>query len=259
MIRILSVAALLLACAPAALHAQDEPLSCEDPRTQTDMNQCAGLAFQAADSVLNAVYPQVIAGLDSARVPLLREAQRQWIRLRDADCALDAAEFEGGSMQPMIYGYCRADLTRARVAHLRTLIAADAGESDARGAVIGVTEALFAAMQSKDTAALRTLMHPRAQIVAVGNGRVTVRGADEWIGGLGQNAEELRERMWDPEVRIDGDLATLWAPYDFHRGERFSHCGMDAFQFVREGGAWKMIAITFTGRTTGCEGPPGGG
>lgn len=62
--------------------------------------------------------------------------------------------------------------------------------------------------------------------------------------------------MWSAEVRIDGGLATLWAPYEFHLGERFSHCGIDAFQFVREGGAWKMIAITFTRRTTGClEGP----
>lgn len=256
MIRILRIAALLLACAPAVLHAQDDPPPCEDARTQTEMNQCAALAFQAADSVLNVVYPRVIGGLDSARVPLLREAQRQWVRLRDADCALDAAEFQGGSMQPMIYAYCRAGLTRERVAHLRTLLAAATGESDGRGAVIQATEALFAAMQEKDPTALRSLMHPRAQIVSVAATGVTVRTADEWIPGLMRSQDVLIERMWDPRVEIDGDLATLWAPYDFHRGERFSHCGFDAFQFVRQGGAWKLISIAFTGRTTGCEGPP---
>jgi hypothetical protein len=63
------------------------------------------------------------------------------------------------------------------------------------------------------------------------------------------------ERIWAPEVRIDGNMATLWAPYDFHLGRRLSHCGMDAFQFVREGGAWKLIAVTFTARTEGCEPP----
>ncbi|WP_420126371.1 lysozyme inhibitor LprI family protein [Longimicrobium sp.] len=256
MIRTLCVATLLAACAPAVLRAQDDAPSCEEPRTQTDMNICAGIAFQAADSVLNQVYPRVIAGLDSARVPLLREAQRQWIRLRDADCALEAAEFEGGSMQPMIHSFCRADRTRERVVYLRTLLAAETGEADERGAVIQATEALFAAMRTRDTAALRTLMHPRAQIVAVRDGRVSVRSAAEWIGGLSLTAGELIERMWDPRVQVDGDLATLWAPYDFHVGERFSHCGMDAFQFVRVEGAWKMITVTFTGRTTGCEGAP---
>jgi uncharacterized protein YecT (DUF1311 family) len=120
MIRTLCVATLLAACAPAVLRAQDDAPSCDDARTQTDMNQCAGIAFQAADSVLNEVYPRVIAGLNPSRVPLLREAQRQWVRLRDADCALEAAEFQGGSMQPMIYALCRADRTRERVAHLRT-------------------------------------------------------------------------------------------------------------------------------------------
>ena len=29
--------------------------------------------------------------------------------------------------------------------------------------------------------------------------------------------------MWDPEVQVDGDIAALWAPYDFHIGGRFSH------------------------------------
>lgn len=256
MIRTLCVATLLAACAPAGLRAQDDAPSCDDARTQTEMNLCAGIAFQAADSVLNQVYPRVVAGVDSARVPLLREAQRQWIRLRDADCALEAAAFQGGSMQPMVYGLCRAERTRERVAHLRSLLVAETDQADERGAVTQAAEALFAAMRTRDTAALRTLMHPRAQIVAVRDGRVSVRSADEWIGGLSLTAGELIERMWDPRVQLDGDLATLWAPYDIHVGERFSHCGMDAFQFVRVDGAWKMITVTFTGRTAGCDGAP---
>jgi hypothetical protein len=131
-----------------------------------------------------------------------------------------------------------------------------AQEATARFAVSEIANQLFAAMQAKDTAALRTLMHPRAQIVSIASSGVGVRSADEWIRGLTRIPDELIERMWDPEVRIDGDLATLWAPYDFHLGERFSHCGIDAFQFVREGGAWKMITVTFTRRTTGCEERP---
>jgi uncharacterized protein YecT (DUF1311 family) len=256
MIRTLCVAALVVIFTPAVLRAQDAPLSCDDGRTQLNANQCAVAELARADSVLNAVYWQVAARMDSTQVPLLRQAQRGWIQLRDADCALENKDVKGGSIHAMLYAMCLGHQTRLRTAHLRQLLASHPEAPDDRSAVIIATSALFTAMQGKDTAALRTLMHPRAQIIAVRDGRVSVRSVDEWIGGLGQTAGELIERMWDPRVEVDGDLATLWAPYDFHVGERFSHCGTDAFQFVRVAGAWKMITVTFTGRTTGCQGAP---
>jgi hypothetical protein len=123
--------------------------------------------------------------------------------------------------------------------------------------VVAAAESLFVAMLDRDTAALRRLLHPRALIVSVAEGGqgARVRTVDEWIPGVAQNREGLMERIWDPEVRIDGDMATMRAPYDFRLGPRFSHCGVDAFQFVREGGVWKPIAVTFTMRTEGCEPP----
>lgn len=254
MIRILCIAA-LLTCAPAAVGAQGPGPTCDDARTQADMNRCAGRALQKEDSLLNAVYPEVISALDPAAVGLLREAQRQWIRFRDAECLLQAGDVEGGSMYAMVHASCLAGLTRQRVEQLSQMLPHAARAAEQRFEVTETARDLFAAMQQKDTAELRRLMHPRAQIVAVGDNGVTVRTADEWIRALSRNPDVLIERMWDAQVEIEGNLATLWAPYDFHLGGRFSHCGTDAFQFVREGMEWKMIAITFTRRTAGCEAP----
>lgn len=253
MIRTLWITALLLLAAPAALHAQ--PSACMDEaRTQMDMNVCASDALGRADSVLNAVYARVVAQVDSAQLGHLREAQRAWIRVRDADCALDAAQYGGGSIRPMMEMTCLADETRRRTAFLRRLVAAeDDPEEEARFGVMQATMALFQAMEERDTAALRTLIHPRAQVVAVSERGTGVRTVDEWIPTVARSAEALRERMWNAEVQVDGGLATLWAPYDFHLGERFSHCGYDAFTFVREGGAWKLMTVAFTRRTAGCE------
>ena len=69
------------------------------------------------------------------------------------------------------------------------------------------------------------------------------------------------ERMWDPEVRVDGPVATLWAPYDFYRGTEFSHCGTDAFQLAKTGGIWKVVLVSYTVQrppdcSTHPEGPP---
>src|SRR6185369_6170731 len=60
------------------------------------------------------------------------------------------------------------------------------------------------------------------------------------------------ERIYDPEVRIDGDVAQVWAYYTFHRNATFSHCGIDAFMLVKVASTWKITQLADSRRTTGC-------
>jgi hypothetical protein len=36
-------------------------------------------------------------------------------------------------------------------------------------------------------------------------------------------------------------------------GDRFSHCGVDAFTLAKEDDAWKIVALTDTRRRQGCD------
>ena len=63
----------------------------------------------------------------------------------------------------------------------------------------------------------------------------------------------LDEVLHDTEVRIDGPLAIVWTYYDFFAGENFSHCGYDAFQLLKVGGEWKIVALADTRRREGCR------
>ena len=56
----------------------------------------------------------------------------------------------------------------------------------------------------------------------------------------------LTERMFDPEVRVSGDLAMVWTPYDFYVGDEFSHCGADAVLLSRSGDSWTIVALSWT-------------
>lgn len=254
MTRTLCLLVLLLLAAPASLAAQGED-PCDQSRTQLDMNQCAAMEFARADSVLNAVWQEVIGEVEPDLQPLLRQAQREWIQLRDAECAFERADFEGGSMAPMVHSFCMTMRTRERTAYLRRVLPDSQGDLR-RAEVIEATYRLFEAMRDRDAGVLAELLHPRAIIVGIApGGEAQVRTAQEWVVMVAESREVLDERMWDARVQIDGDLATLWAPYDFRRGGRFSHCGTDAFQFVRQDGAWRLIAVTFTRRTTQCDGP----
>ena len=128
-----------------------------------------------------------------------------------------------------------------------------------RAAVIAVANDLFAAMRARDADALRALQTPEVAMIRVTTDEqpaIHVGSPDAFINAVVNAPAEPRERMWDPEVRIDGDLATLWAPYEFYMGDRFSHCGVDAFQLVRVDGSWKIVSIAFTRRNEGCDDAP---
>ena len=114
----------LVACA-AALSASAQrksqaakPLPCDDARTQLEMNECADREYRKADAELNRVYQELVrasGGTDAK----LKAAQLAWIKFRDAECNYKASFNEGGSMQPMTYSFCLADLTTGRTKQLR--------------------------------------------------------------------------------------------------------------------------------------------
>lgn len=129
--------------------------------------------------------------------------------------------------------------------------------------MVAAAERMFTGMRTRDTALLRAMLSPDLVVVAVREtaDTATVRHqrVPDFLRGVANGREELRERIWSPEVRVDGPVATLWAPYDFHRGDTFSHCGYDAFQFARIGASWVVTGLTYTVRSSPCPGPPGGG
>ena len=85
----------------------------------------------------------------------------------------------------------------------------------------------------------------------------TSESIDPWLAGIGRKppATIYDERTWSPEVRIDGTIAQAWMQYAFYLGERLSHCGVDAFDFLKVGTEWKIATVMDTRHTTACTPP----
>lgn len=61
------------------------------------------------------------------------------------------------------------------------------------------------------------------------------------------------ERIVFETIKIDGDLAIVWAPYQFYLDDKFSHCGIDSFQLVKINGVWKIQYLIDTRKRDGCK------
>lgn len=121
-----------------------------------------------------------------------------------------------------------------------------------------MVQRLFDGMRTHDTAMMRSTLSTQVRLLgtAVREGKTQVVTADvnRWIAGAGAATDVWDERLVEPEVRVDGDMATVWTGYTFHVGTRFSHCGYDALQLARTSDGWKIVSIMDTRRPDNCPG-----
>ena len=136
-------------------------------------------------------------------------------------------------------------------------VRAQSDESD----VVATVQRTFDAMAAHDGVSLYQMMLPEATIVAVlPDGKMRTLTGDEFIKRSVSSQEKVLERMWDTMVSVNAGVATLVAPYDFHRNGKRSHCGVDAVTLHKANERWRIVQIFFTMVTEGCPesplGPP---
>ena len=85
---------------------------------QQTMNQTAFEEYQIWDTLLNNIWGYLRDNLDENTMNALTEEQKQWIRDKESAVKTAGADFEGGSMQPMIEYGTGAEYTRKRVEYL---------------------------------------------------------------------------------------------------------------------------------------------
>lgn len=105
---------------------------CDDEYDTAAIVSCLQSEFEAEDRRLNDRYRRVVAMMRasdaSAATPAigeqrLREAQRAWIRFRDAECTLTGHAMVGGSQEAILEAGCRTARTRERIGQLDNLLA----------------------------------------------------------------------------------------------------------------------------------------
>lgn len=116
-----------------------------------------------------------------------------------------------------------------------------------------VIDRMFNGMRAGDSTAVRSVFHPTARLQTTGTRQgapmIVTDSIDAFVRLVGTPHDVVYdERISNVEIRVDDNLATAWMSYSFYAGDRFSHCGVNAFQLFRSPEGWKVIQVTDTRR-----------
>ena len=116
-------------------------------------------------------------------------------------------------------------------------------------AVMAPIAAMFDGMAKRDAAAIKKPLLPGGGMVLMHDGKPTQMTFDAFADAVGKPGKaQIEERIHDPLVRIDNDLAVVWAPFEFLVDGKVDHCGTDLFNLVRADGKWLIASVADTGR-----------
>ena len=119
-------------------------------------------------------------------------------------------------------------------------------------------ERFFTAFHAKDSLGMQEIMHSKARLLRAAvrskQSVVVENNIEKFIRAVAtRNASPTwEEQLGEPVVQQNQNLATVWVPFRFYLGGKFSHCGVNAFTLVTEGTRWKILSLIDTG-TKDCK------
>lgn len=133
--------------------------------------------------------------------------------------------------------------------------------STAEKEIVRVVIDVFDGMRAGDSSAVRKHFYP---VTSSYSAYTTKEGVNElkpgdiqnWFNAIAKPHDQVwDERIWDYEIRVDGNLSAVWVKYAFYLDQTLHHCGVDAIQLAHDGDSWKIFHIADTRQVEGCEIP----
>ena len=114
---------------------------------------------------------------------------------------------------------------------------------------------LFDGMRNADSITVKNTFSENAVMQTI-NSKVEVHSEDfkqfaKTISNFKKG--DLDEKIEFETIKIDGNLASVWTPYQFYFQGKFLHCGVNSFQLVKQNGTWKIQYIIDTRRKENCK------
>lgn len=115
-------------------------------------------------------------------------------------------------------------------------------------AMLAPVHAFFTAMSRYDQAGMRAQVLPAGMATLMRHGKPVQLALGAFVDQVKPGKARIEERIRDPQVRMDDDIAVVWAPYVFLLDGKPHHCGTDVFNLARVDGRWLISGIADNSR-----------
>ncbi len=125
-----------------------------------------------------------------------------------------------------------------------------------------VVHRLFNSMEKGDSAKLHSTFAKQVTLATISRDKNNAPAIEhessvaDFLKAIGTPHPEIYyEEIWNLKIQIDGDFAQAWCDYAFYVGNKFSHCGVDAFHLFKGKEGWKIFHLADTRRKDNCTIP----
>ena len=135
-----------------------------------------------------------------------------------------------------------------------------AQEKNEQQEVKKVIETFFMGLHKGDSTIIKSTLHKDIKIQTTFTNReglknLNTQSRQALLTGVANKKPEnvYLEKLLSYNIKIDGNLASVWTPYEFYLNDNFSHCGANSFQLFNNNGKWQIIYIIDMRRRDNCK------
>ncbi|KGL62403.1 nuclear transport factor 2 family protein [Polaribacter sp. Hel1_85] len=127
-------------------------------------------------------------------------------------------------------------------------------------AIQNVIETFFDGLHKGDSAIVKSTLHKDIKIQTTFTNKKdekilkTELKSNLLKGVANKKPEDVYiEKLLSYTFKVDGNLASVWIPYEFYLNGKFSHCGANSFQLFNNNGTWEIIYLVDMRRRGNCN------
>ncbi|MFD2566986.1 nuclear transport factor 2 family protein [Pseudotenacibaculum haliotis] len=133
-------------------------------------------------------------------------------------------------------------------------------EEKEKSAIKNVIETFFDGLHKGDSTIMKKTLHKDIKIQTTftnreGKKMLRTETRDRLLANVSKKkpTDKYFEKLLSYDIKIDGNLASVWTPYEFYLNDNFSHCGANSFQLYNNNGTWEIIYLVDMRRRGNCK------
>ncbi|WP_439130847.1 nuclear transport factor 2 family protein [Polaribacter sp.] len=141
-----------------------------------------------------------------------------------------------------------------------TTLTLTAQEKNKKIEIKQVIETFFEGLHKGDSTTMKTTLHKDVKIQTTSTNKeginiLQTESKEQLLTSIANKKPEhiYLEKLLSYDIKVDGNLASVWTPYEFYFNGKFSHCGANSFQLFNNNGKWEITYIVDMRRRENCK------